>query len=146
MKKIMRIVLALLIVLLASSLPASADRGRGMSGGTITRGGHIERGGHFEHGGRFEHGGSHLGVGVVIGPEWWWPGWWAPYPYYPYYSQPPIIVEQPADMYVQPAPDAEVTGYWYFCPDPQGYYPYVKKCPKGWLKVVPSGNPPDGEE
>jgi hypothetical protein len=28
----------------------------------------------------------------------------------------------------------------------KGYYPYMKKCPKGWMKVVPSPEPPDGEE
>jgi hypothetical protein len=92
------------------------------------------------------HGGGHVGIGVVIGP-----GWWGPYPYYPYYAypyypQPPVIVQPQPDAYVQPAPQAEEPQYWYFCPDPQGYYPYVQKCPKGWIKVVPPQSPPDGEE
>ena len=34
--------------------------------------------------------------------------------------------------------------YWYFCQDPEGYYPYVKQCPKGWQKVVPK-QAPEGE-
>jgi hypothetical protein len=28
--------------------------------------------------------------------------------------------------------------YWHFCQDPEGYYPYVKDCPGGWMTVVPS--------
>ena len=33
--------------------------------------------------------------------------------------------------------------YWYFCQDPQGYYPYVKNCPGGWMQVVPQMTPPN---
>ncbi len=35
----------------------------------------------------------------------------------------------------------EQTGYWYYCTDPEGYHPYVKDCPQGWMQVVPSGPP-----
>ncbi len=131
MKKIMRIVVALIIVLLANTLPASA-----------VRGGH---GGHFAHGG----GHGHVSVGFFVGPELWWPGWWEPYPYYPYYPyypQQPVIVQPQPDVYVQPAPQGAEPYYWYFCQDAQGYYPYVKKCPKGWMKEVPPASPEDGEE
>ncbi|SNB47239.1 hypothetical protein [Geobacter sp. DSM 9736] len=126
MKKITRMLIALLIMALAT--PVYADRGRG--------------GGHG--GGHGRHGGTHFGI--FLSPGWWGPGWWGPrYPYYPYYQQPPIIIQQPREEYVPPPP-AEEQQYWYYCPDPQGYYPYVKTCPKGWLKVVPSTTPPDGEE
>jgi hypothetical protein len=27
--------------------------------------------------------------------------------------------------------------YWHYCRNPEGYYPYVKKCPDGWLPVAP---------
>jgi len=37
---------------------------------------------------------------------------------------------------VQPAP-LETSSYWYYCENPKGYYPYVKDCPYGWMKVVP---------
>lgn len=125
MKKLICIVLTLVVVIMANSLPAYAARG-----------------------GHFGHGGGH--VGVFIGPGFGGAGWWGSYPYYPYYpyyAAPPVIIQQPqSDMYVQPAPQAEETQYWYFCPDPQGYYPNVKKCPKGWMKVVPPANPPAGEE
>ena len=41
----------------------------------------------------------------------------------------------------QPAQDQD--SYWYYCENPQGYYPYVKSCPGGWMKVVPETAPPD---
>lgn len=44
----------------------------------------------------------------------------------------PPAVQAPA-----PAPES----YWYYCADPQGYYPYVKSCPLGWQKVAPSVPP-----
>ena len=91
MRNFMRIVLALMIVLMASSMPVQADRGM--------------------HG----HGGGRARIGVFVGPGFWGPGWWGPYPYpyYPYYP-PPVVVEQPTDMYVQPAPQADATRYWYY--------------------------------
>ncbi len=98
-----------------------------------------------------------VGVGVPFGWGWGWGGPWygygygygyyppaysyPPYGYYgypPYYgygtSSPPVYIEQgggsaPAQ---QPA-----SNYWYYCSNPQGYYPYVKECPSGWQKVAP---------
>jgi hypothetical protein len=74
------------------------------------------------------------------------PGFYPSYPYYPYYPYypAPAVIQQPAtDIYVQPAPQPEEADYWYYCQEPQGYYPNVKECPKGWLKVVPPVNPPE---
>ena len=77
-------------------------------------------------------------VGIWVGPGWWDPYPSYSYPYYPYYREPPIIVQQP-EVYVQPAPaPVQQPSYWYFCKDPQGYYPYVNRCPSGWMKVVPT--------
>jgi len=86
------------------------------------------------------------GVGVWIGPGWgpWWgPGWWWGPPAYPYYDRPPVIIEQ-QPIYQQPLLQQDEQNYWYYCPDAKAYYPYVKDCPKGWLKVVPA--PPQGKE
>jgi hypothetical protein len=88
----------------------------------------------------YAHGGGwHGNVGIVVGPGWGWGGWpYAPYyPYYPYYQQPPVAVQSEPNVYVQP----EAPTYWYYCANPEGYYPYVKQCPKGWMKVVPSSPP-----
>ncbi|HEX9078316.1 MAG TPA: hypothetical protein VF795_01930 [Desulfuromonadaceae bacterium] len=84
-------------------------------------------------------------IGPGWGPGWWGPGWWGPpYPY-PYYTQPPVIVQQPPDIYME-QPQSEEPSYWYYCPNPKGYYPYVKQCPNGWMKVVPSPPPPQRKE
>jgi len=79
--------------------------------------------------------------GLWLGPLWG-PWWVDPYLYY---LPPPVVVERPmTDYYVQPAPpQSEEPTYWYYCRKPDGYYPYVKQCPEGWMKVVPT--PPSGE-
>ena len=104
------------------------------------------------------HGGHHGG-----GSPGWWPvvglglglGMWElsrPYYAYPtYYSAPPVIIQQqPQEVYIQPAPQyvpaqpATEQYYWYFCKEANGYYPYVKECPQGWMKVVPTPPVPQG--
>lgn len=124
MKKFMRIILALLIVLSAGMQPAFADRG-----------------GHRGYGG---HRGGHLEFGLLVGPGWWGP--YPYYPYYPYYSPPSVIVQPTPEIHVQPPPQTETPSYWYYCKDPQGYYPTVQRCPKGWMRVVPPANPSPGKE
>lgn len=128
MKTCVRTILALLIVLSTGMQPAYA-----------VRGGH--------HG----HGGGQVGFGVFLGPGWWGPypypfPYYPSYPYAPYYSPPAVIIQQPPEISVQPAPQAEAPSYWYYCKDPQGYYPTVTRCPKGWMRVVPPTNPLEGEE
>jgi hypothetical protein len=123
MKKLICIVLAAMTLMLAGSLPSDAFRGG--------------------------HGGGHFGVGFAV--PFWGPGWWGPnYPYYPsyypYYAEPSVVYQQQPSTYIQQAPQDEKQNYWYFCRDPEGYYPYVKKCPKGWLRVVPSQTPEDVKE
>lgn len=90
--------------------------------------------------------GGHFRGSVWIGPAW---GPVYPYPYYavpPTVVQQPVIVEQPPAEYVQQTPRPDEQNYWYYCQDPKGYYPYVKKCPNGWMRVVPSPAPTDDEE
>ena len=81
------------------------------------------------------------GVGIYLGGPAYWGGWW-PYAYsytpysYPYLgnvpTDPPVYIEQN----VPPAP----TGYWYYCQEPAGYYPYVRECGKAWITVVPQSS------
>ena len=81
----------------------------------------------------FAHG--RTSVGVYVGPAW------GPWYYPPYYYPPPVVVLPPAPpppVYVEQAPAApQNNNYWYYCPTNNGYYPYVKECPAGWLKVLP---------
>lgn len=122
MKKTFCIVLTVVAMILASSLSGFAYRG-----------------GHR----------GHIGIGVSIGPAWG-PGWWDPYyssyPYYPYYAAPPVVVPQQPEIYVEPAPQQEEPVYWYYCRNPEGYYPYIKRCPNGWMRVVPSPPSEDRKE
>lgn len=108
------------------------------------------------HGGyRNYYGGPRTSVSVVVGAPVYW-GWgYYPRPYYyapsyyypPYYA--PVVVSPPAPTtYIErgdtAASAAPTRDYWYYCPETQAYYPYVKHCAKGWQRVNPQ--PPAGEE
>lgn len=101
------------------------------------------------------HGHAHVGVGVYFGPGWG--GWYypPPYAYYPYPGYPaypaypyPAAVPSGPVAYVEQAPTVQSSGpvteapraqsgNWYYCHQPDGYYPYIKECPGGW-QVVPA--------
>ncbi len=141
MRRSICIILMIIALVAANAVPVYAQ-GRGHGGG-----GHGDRGDW--------HGRSSFSGSIWIGPGWGgWGPWWGSYPYYPYYpfyypyyySEPPIVMEERAPSYAEPAPQAEEEYYWYFCPDSGNYYPYVKQCPSGWLKVVPRQTPPDWRE
>lgn len=110
-----------------------------------------------------DHGHNHnhfmLGIGGYYNP-WFWgsyyePGFWGPYPYgyrsygygyadpfyRPYYTYPPAVAAPPQpSVYIQQQeskPAQPRTSYWYYCQEPEGYYPYVKECPRDWLQVAP---------
>ena len=83
-----------------------------------------------------------VGVGVYFGPSFYYPHSY----YYPppaYYPSQPIIVQQPAPVYIeqtpqQAAPPApQVTSDWYYCASSKTYYPYTKDCPEPWQRVSP---------
>lgn len=88
------------------------------------------------------HGGGWW-AGVYLSPWWgWWPYWYGyPYAYYPYYSYPayayPAYTYSEPSTYVEQQPAAPATTYWYYCTDPSGYYPYVARCNKAWMRVLP---------
>ena len=111
--------------------------GGGYGNGGHQGGGHIAAG--YGHGGR-HHGGGHFGghVGVFVGPAF---GYYYPTPYY--YPYPPVTVAPSPPVYIERNDQqAEAqTYYWYYCANPEGYYPYVKECPGGWQQVVPRPAP-----
>jgi hypothetical protein len=85
------------------------------------------------------------GPGVVVGaalaaPFWGYPYGYPypyanPYPYgYPAYS-PPVMGDSSPQTYLQQ--DIQAQQPWYYCQNPQGYYPYVTECPGGWQQVAP---------
>ena len=90
-----------------------------------------------QHRGGF-HGGWHggWGWGVSVGfYNPWWSGYYGPWPYYPYYADPPVTVIQQGVPQAQAAPAS-----WYYCDAPAGYYPYVQTCSKPW-RAVPATPP-----
>ncbi len=124
------VIMVILLVVFAVGVPLYAyGGGHGGSHGGGFRGGH---GGGYRGGYRGGYGG-----GIWIGPGWWDPWWWG-FPAYPYdyydYSEPPVIEQQSPSV-------QEQQNYWYYCPELKAYYPYVKQCPRGWLKVVPTPRP-----
>lgn len=124
MKKVICTIFLAMAMLLATALPSDAWVGaRGRPVGVRHVG----------------HAGVRVGIGIGV-PIWWGAGWWGPP--YPYYSAPPVVVEQAPPVYVQPEAQPQEPYYWYYCQNPQGYYPYVQQCPNGWMKVVPPSAPP----
>lgn len=105
------------------------------------------------------HGHSHFSIGL----GYYGPGFYGGYGYggygfgrygfggygygYPFYYYPPVysypqtvIVPTTPPVYIQQQdvqPTQPRSNYWYYCRDPDGYYPYVKNCPEGWLQVAP---------
>ena len=124
MKRLISMVLLFAMVLILSSPMSGYARGFG---------GHRSRGHIVVHGGYgwgwfpWVVGGAM--VGATLG---------APYRY-----PPPVVVQAPPPVYIQPE---QQTYYWYYCQDPQGYYPYIQSCPNGWMKVVPDMNPPNQQK
>lgn len=130
--------LALLTCSIAIANPAMAD-GRG----------HWD--GHREgHGGGWGWGWGLLGLSLGLALAT--PSYAAPAPVYYYPPAQPAIVQAPA--YVEPAapyysepvappppaysaPQA-ANNWWYFCQESGAYYPYVRDCPGGWLRVAPT--------
>ncbi|MDE2003566.1 MAG: hypothetical protein KGJ25_08555 [Betaproteobacteria bacterium] len=137
-----------------------APRGGGgwHGGGEGWHGGGGEWHGGEWHGGEWHGGGWHGGdewhggvwYGPAIGFSFGIPGYWgwpyvSDYPYdYPYaYPAPyPVYVPSEPSTYIEePAPHASGPTYWYYCTDPQGYYPYVQNCTRPWVQVLPQSVP-----
>ena len=94
----------------------------------------------FDHRHHHRHHGVRTGFFIGSGFGWGDPWWWGPA--YPDYLYPPEVVQETPLEYIQQEPEPAPIAYWYYCQNPQGYYPYIKECPGGWLTVVPPSNVP----
>ncbi|HXP74171.1 MAG TPA: hypothetical protein VN823_08495 [Stellaceae bacterium] len=134
---------ALALVIPAQAAPTGGSEHHFDGGG---RGGDF-RGGDFH--GRREFG-NHFGFGFGYWDPWWGRGWdpvqyWGyPYPYYypnyyppypAYYAPPPPAPVPQAPIQATGAPPQQ---FWYYCDNPQGYYPYVANCSSSWRQVAPT--------
>ena len=137
------ITLAPFLGALALAMPADAAPTRG-SGHHFDGGRH----GDFRGGRDFDR---HFGFGFGFWDPWWGWGWdpvqyWGyPYPYYyyppypAYYAPPPPAPAPQASVQATGAPPQQ---FWYYCDNPQGYYPYVQNCSMSWKQVA--ATPPSG--
>lgn len=94
-------------------------------------------------GGRWIHG-RHQGR-----LAWWWiaGGVWYAYqtqtfPYPDPYMPPELVMPQQPAVSVSPPNQPAPNQYWYYCSQPQGYYPYTPQCQVPWQKV-PASAPSD---
>lgn len=168
MKKVKLMCIALLLLASIPTSPAWARGGHHGGGGGHHGGGHHgghHGGGHHGH----HHGGGHhhnyggyglgLGLGVIGGyglgyygnRALYYPpayGYAPRYGYAPNYGYPVAAVPAAPPVYIQQQEVAQVppqaraaTNYWHYCRNPEGYYPYVKNCPDGWMQVAPQPSP-----
>lgn len=71
-------------------------------------------------------------------------------PLYPpvVYVPPPVVIQPPQpqqpQVYIQRPPEQPPQQFvWYWCQNPQGFWPHVQKCDNdAWMKVLPSTAPP----
>jgi hypothetical protein len=66
-----------------------------------------------------------------------------PYPVaVPVPAAPPVYIQQnlPEQNDTQNMAQPQ-SGYWYYCRESEGYYPYVKDCPSDWVQVAPQPPP-----
>ena len=121
--------LALLLASVVLAPPVFAQNHSGGHGGGHSHGGGHPHGGHG-HGGHGGRGSVFFGFGGGFGAPYY------PYAYapYPYYYPPPVYYAPPAYYAPAPAPPPPSPS-WYYCDNPQGYYPYVPSCASGWRQV-----------
>ena len=87
------------------------------------------------------HRGDHARLGFYLGVPLAVPYFYPPTYYYGprvYYPEPLAMAPAAPAYYMQQdnaASAAPPGGYWYYCRDPQGYYPQVQQCPTPWQQV-----------
>jgi hypothetical protein len=98
---------------------------------------------HGHHGGGYRHNALGWGLGLLAGTAviavatnhsrayYHYPAVAAAPVYWPQPVIAPPVVVAPAPVYAQPQ------NYWYYCAQAGGYYPYVRSCPAGWMRVLP---------
>lgn len=162
MKKTYQLYLTFFLLISALHHPTWAEGDGGGDGGSDAGGEGYDGDGYHHHDGHGHH--HHHGSGIYYDPWLWgglygsglWGGYygpgWGAYgyrgygyidPWYrPYYMNPPVIgvPAQPPVYIEQSKPVPSRPNAWYYCRNPEGYYPEVKQCPDGWLQVAPQPN------
>ena len=140
MKAIGKLVLGALMLAGATAAAAPAAQAQWYGGGYY--------GGHYGYG----PGWGRPGVGFSFGVGPSWRRYPRPAYRYPNYLPPPVV----DDYYDYPPPPRDYAEgyarnpnpqrpqYWYFCENPEGYYPYVQDC-DNWHQEPAEGPRPPGD-
>jgi len=123
---------ALLVLALAIFALAGADAwAKGGSGGH--GGGRSASGGKSgSHHARGTHHRNRSGSTVFYGSYWAGPAYWLGQAYAP--AEPVYYIEKNEE-------ELQTESAWFYCEGDAAYYPYVTKCPTGWVKVAPFTHP-----
>jgi hypothetical protein len=109
--------------------------------GAWAKGGGGHGGGHSGHGsGRSgSHHGHHRGTHPFPGSSSstaFYGSYWA-FPAYWYAQSAPTLPAEPVYYIERSEEELRSPSTWYYCESEAAYYPYVSKCPAGWVKVEP---------
>jgi hypothetical protein len=83
-------------------------------------------------------------VGFGFGVPFYPPPYYYAYPPPVVYAPPPVVYTPPPVVYAPPpAPTIapQTASSWYYCDNPQGYYPYVNSCNSAWRQVPATPQP-----
>jgi hypothetical protein len=114
----------------------------------------------FSHHGQRHHGHHHsrarvdIIIGAPLAGSWYYrthPGYYAQPPYYAYSYPPAIAMQSSPPVYIERGDQQDEKqdqlqlqqppAHYYYCTNPQGYYPYVRVCPRGWEQVPAQPSP-----
>jgi hypothetical protein len=153
MKRNMAVAIVIfLLALLASSVAwaGGSFHGRGFS--HHGHGHHAHR--HQGHGHHRSQGRVDIIIGAPLAGSWYYrthPGYYAQPPYYAYSYPPAIAMQSSPPVYIERGDQQDEKqdqlqlqqppAHYYYCTDPQGYYPYVRVCPRGWEQVPAQPSP-----
>jgi hypothetical protein len=125
---------ALVVAALAALVLAGGDawaRGGGSGGHGGGKSGH-SGGRSGAHHARGAHSHVHSGSTVFYGSYLAGPAYWLSQAYAP--AQPVYYIERSEE-------ELQTESAWFYCENDAAYYPYVTKCPTGWVKVAPPAQP-----
>jgi hypothetical protein len=138
MKKIMMTIAAAALMTVGFAGAADAQHHSGGFHGGGVRSGGIHGGIRGGFGGR-----AFVGAPFVYDPFWYAPYWDFYYPNYAAaYNSPYPYYYPPNTDYGPPGSGASPAQGWYYCTNPQGYYPSVPYCNSQWRYVPPAPPPP----
>jgi hypothetical protein len=121
----------ILAALLAFALAGADAWAKGGSGGH--GGGRSASGGKSSsHHARSTHHRNRSGSTVFFGSYWAGPAYWLRQAYAP--AEPVYYIEKSEE-------ELQTESAWFYCENDAAYYPYVTKCPAGWVKVAPVAAP-----